>query len=461
MEKIFCSDDFPEVLEASDTGRANFYFDASDKMTKSASAAVTRELLQSLKPPSHMQGVHVITMGAEEDYGFNRNADSASRKSLAEHHPTFMKYGSVYREHNNKDRKHSIGDIKFEVYNPEARRGELVLWFDKDKAPDMAEKAANQQELSWSMSMRLPFDRCSICDNKAKTRKFYCSHLKRNLRNYDGQHQKYAYARNEDGVKFVDISEVKKRADRIASTLAYFGSDELNKAASADSVIGGAEWFEMYRGDTSNAFVSVFELGALNKIASAMCEIPSALSFISPTDLAQEQIEVLRNPDFRNVVGELNKRAMILSPRTFASIVSGEKISDIQKDATFDDAIAALPEIIQNMLRQEEGCCTEDLGRMISPDACGCSLTADGDSIDRLLADVGENLGMNESDVCSRAANTAIVVKVASEKNRSGERELWDQVAGMYALYLTKAATDLSSRIPIHYFAHLIKDVSV
>jgi hypothetical protein len=166
-------------------------------------------------PPDTHFGVHLISMGAEEDYGANRNQDSASRRALQLYHPTFEKFGHVFREHRNRCPKtEGKGVVKIAKYNDRMHRGELFVWVDKEKAPDMYKTAKEGKELSWSMSMRLPFDRCSCCDNKSRTTANYCGHLRNSMGKWVSEFKKFAYARNEDDVKFFDISEVKRRADR-------------------------------------------------------------------------------------------------------------------------------------------------------------------------------------------------------------------------------------------------------
>jgi hypothetical protein len=375
-----------------------------------------------------------------------------------------MKYGSVYREHNNKSKRFSIGDVKYETYNRRAKRGELIIWFDKNLAPDMAEKAASDQELDWSMSMRLPFDRCSICNNKARNRKQYCQHLRLNMKGYDRQAQKYAYARNEDGVKFVDISEVEKKADRIASYLRYISSDDdtMQKAASGELILGGAALHEAIYGIQPGIPVSIFEQLVLEKIAGVTADIPQAvLRSFRPRELSQAQIDVLREADFRSVAGQMLKKAMVLPPYTFAAMLSGEPIDAIIKDASFAESLQDLSNIMRDVASSGVSCCNDELATHIEPDPYGTSFCAAGDKIDRMIADVGENLGMTDEAVCGRAGNPdagmSVILKAASASDNSN---MWREVVNAYGYYLTKAAYELQEKVSIFNLYAMCKSLN-
>ena len=80
--------------------------------------------------------------------------------------------------------------------------------------------AKQGKALSFSMSCRVPNDRCSICGNEAKSISAYCEHLGRRMGQYDNDMRKYAFAYN-DKPTFFDISRVKNPADRIAHFLSY------------------------------------------------------------------------------------------------------------------------------------------------------------------------------------------------------------------------------------------------
>jgi hypothetical protein len=465
LEKSFATDDHAELLQASG-GKAFTFFERDrgrNGFTKSASDVITRLDLQEHMPPDDQFGVHLITMGAEETFGPNRNGDSASQRSLDSHHHTFEKFGCVFREHQNKDPvKQGIGTVRLSRVNPKMHRGELIAWVEKDKAPDMYKKAKAGEELSFSMSMRLPHDECSCCRKKSKRTADYCSHLKKHMLQFVPGFEKYAYARNEDAVKFFDISEVKRRADRIATYLSYtFPDGEMAKAASDDAIITGAQWAEYQFGTSRVVPFDAWENLTLEKLAAANEFVKradqvtrEALFKMAPQDLAPDQIAALAEPDFRNVGGELAKQAMVLNFHTFASLVTGQPVAELRKIAALSDAMSAkLPSLLSDMLR-DGGCnCVEEVADSVSPDEVGCSFSPGKDNIDRLMGEVGDDIGMKSGQTSDRALRITIsksgsaVTRVSTEKDTD---TYYGGLIAAYGHYLVKAAHQMKDLQDVH-----------
>ena len=61
--------------------------------------------------------IHLIAIGATEDYGPNRNGDGFKRAFLREAHPTFKKHGALYRDHINKEYEKRYGDVEKTAFN--------------------------------------------------------------------------------------------------------------------------------------------------------------------------------------------------------------------------------------------------------------------------------------------------------------------------------------------------------
>src|SRR6516225_11749217 len=70
--------------------------------------------------------VHIIGLGATEDYGPNRNGDGFDRKECRTHHGTFQKFGRFYRNHINKDPDRSYGRFLDTAFNEPMKRIELL-----------------------------------------------------------------------------------------------------------------------------------------------------------------------------------------------------------------------------------------------------------------------------------------------------------------------------------------------
>jgi len=177
---------------------------------------------------------------------------------------------------NSAIRLNDDGTSSYSIKSIDARDGVDIQTYNFEVEDDESYIAAGLV----SHNCRVKFDRCSICDNKAKTRKTYCKHLK----NYMGQivtpelaalwskelgktilPGTMVFAFN-DFPRFFDLSRVYIGADRISFI--------LGKAASAGLVITSVDLAEAY-GVTDEMFDKVAvvkkkgdidkEIGALGK----------------------------------------------------------------------------------------------------------------------------------------------------------------------------------------------------
>jgi hypothetical protein len=216
------------------------------------------EKISEIKFASDEVPVHLIAIGATEDYGPNRNGDGFTRDCCKKYHRTFEKFARFYRDHANKNPAKSYGVVKASYYNEPMRRIELICGLNGSKeaadrngglvADKELEKLAREQEIPVSMACKIPFDKCSACGNTACTRAEYCDSiengghckaggLKHNIgRVLDDGH--VLHADNPDP-SFFDISHVFRPADRIA-----YVSGQLQKAAGVPPCVSGAELAE-------------------------------------------------------------------------------------------------------------------------------------------------------------------------------------------------------------------------
>ncbi len=201
--------------------------------------------------------IHMIAIGATEYYGPNRNGDGFKEAACENYHDTFVtkpltRSGAYwYRNHQNKDTHKSYGTVKMSAYNRAMHRVELIVALNETKeaaerngglvADLELEKLANDREIGVSMACRVPYDVCSGCRHRARTRAEYCTErtckyggLSRNITKVaaDG-HVLHA---DNPTPNFFDISNVHQPADRIAYVLGH------TKAAGA--VLGGAAMAE-------------------------------------------------------------------------------------------------------------------------------------------------------------------------------------------------------------------------
>jgi hypothetical protein len=196
---------------------------------------------------------HLLAMGATEYFGPNRNGDGFKEAMLREYHPTFAKFARAYRHHQNKDPERSYGYVKESVYNPDMHRVELLTIYNGTKeaaerngglvADEEVDALEGGKDFPVSMSIKVPYDLCSGCGNKAASRAEYCEDsrmgghckdggLRHNIgRVVDNDENPLLHADNPEGV-FFDISKVGRGADRTAFA--------LGKVASGALPLGGA-----------------------------------------------------------------------------------------------------------------------------------------------------------------------------------------------------------------------------
>jgi hypothetical protein len=219
-------------------------------------ASEIAKLAHELRPDEPL--VHLLAIGATEDYGSNRNGDGFRREICRQYHSTFPKLAHFYRNHQNKDKLKSYGGVKHSSFHEPMKRVELVVALNGSKeaaernnglfADQEMEKLAAGKDIPVSMACRVSHDICSYCGNHAPRREDYCDsvdnggHCKAGglrdnigaLVEIDGGiHQ--LHADNPDP-NFFDISHVYRPADRIAYTTGMLKA--------AGHVVGGAELAE-------------------------------------------------------------------------------------------------------------------------------------------------------------------------------------------------------------------------
>lgn len=194
------------------------------------------DFIGSLKEKVDRVYALVNALSAGEYYGSNRNGDYFPEEALKEYHKTFEALGHVYRHHVNKDPQKSMGKVVFSHYNPEMHRVELIIELEKSKAEDVIGRLEKGDLPAVSMGCRVPWDECSICGNRARTRKEYCEHLAKKMNQVlPGGQRVVAINRMP---KFFDLSVVLIPADRTAgflSKVAGYKGPEIKFTSSVKS----------------------------------------------------------------------------------------------------------------------------------------------------------------------------------------------------------------------------------
>jgi len=201
-------------------------------MSKTASESPAMDYIRNVEPQPGKTIVLVIGLGDHETYGPNRNGDGfpsepvpgkISKDQVLTKHFQSYDNAHVFEHHVNNDPSKAIGKVVKAFWNPKMRRVEVLESFDHDKAPHLLEKITSGEYPSKSMGCKIPYDVCTICANKAKTRKDYCDHLKYEMNRIypDG---KQAAALNPDPY-FFDSSWVIRPADRTGHMLKKVARD--------------------------------------------------------------------------------------------------------------------------------------------------------------------------------------------------------------------------------------------
>ena len=270
--------------------------------------------------------------------------------------------GGVLVHNCNKDPELASGEICAEAYNPDMRRGELLIKVQNDKWAPELEKAANGDDIPFSMSCRVPYDTCSICGHQAPNRKEYCDHLKNEMGQVKaGGHQVYA---NNDRPAFFDYSGVFRGADRIAYGLRKVASTGEMPEEFIPSTMLAEQWGvsapKSVLFDSSPHHVQE-KLAAMDRLAAMEKQIEATGSAVSPevdAGMAQGGLDAetgskLRGLDFNEMMGALSQAKICLPMKDFFRLVLGNKYDSVAGE--MDDAESSLPGIFSRMLNTGDG----------------------------------------------------------------------------------------------------------
>lgn len=269
------------------------------------------EYVKSIKPEEGKAYLLINAMGAGEYYSSNKNGDWFGKEALAKYHKTFEKLGYVYKHHQNKDPQRSYGKVLFSHYNPDMHRVELIVALDKSKAPDIIEELAKGNYPATSMGCKLPYDICSICGNKARTTADYCNHLKYEMNKVYPDGRK-VFAKNENDLKFFDISIVRIPADRTSGVMAKVASMQSAQlsATIAEDVLKRAGVKEADIVKQIDGTVEQIASDPRNLIRSGQMEMP-----------VSEMKELLRNYSLTDLLSTLSGLRIMPTKQDFQRMV--------------------------------------------------------------------------------------------------------------------------------------------
>jgi hypothetical protein len=432
------------------------------------------DLIDQLKVAKDEVPVHLIALGASEYWGANRNGDGFKEATCKAHHQSFEKYARWYRNHQNKDPQKSYGYVKKSAYHDAMHRIELLCMLNAEKsaadrnggyvADKELQKLVRGDDPSVSMACRVPYDVCSGCENKARTRDEYCT----------AKTCKYGGCRDnltkvaEDGHQlhvdnpnphWFDISDVFRPADRTA-----YGAmaDYLQKAASVNLWVPGAEMAEglgvtaplqLIADQSAECFADDPVLASHVKLAFGLSVLERQLDLISydtyrafdpavQGHLSPEQLGLLGRPGTEKSAGALSALAdnkVILTLTDFARWVG--------KEASAPAAARLLPGVYGAML--ERG--TLESGLRVNPFATAREKVAS--VVQRTLAaGLAPSLSFHRDAVVDRSMRSCLrmsespVPKIGfwNEKQAADAPEAVS-LAEQYALYKLAALHRIAS----------------
>ena len=294
--------------------------------------------------------LHIITTGAVDAYGANRNGDAFNMDEceicshdgkkkikldggLKKYHDKEYTSGNaaVYKEHQTKRQKvDPSGYIVLARVNEPMRRGELIIGVDEDKWRRELQKKASGGNIFFSMGCDVLRDVCRVCLNSAKTREEYCDHVKNHLGKLTKEGSRvFVY---NDAPHFYDISGVACPADKIAFALKEVGQ---SKTAS-------------YHADIP----SVFGMPHKSKVAAAikLAEMEKKVPVEVTDDLEDaccdeesEDAIVKKLKGYRadEVLDALHRKGIMLGPKAFYELIASDtedpkKITDVTDDIKID-----------------------------------------------------------------------------------------------------------------------------
>lgn len=355
-------------------------FEKSQGLLKKA-AADDRiiEFASSIKPDPSKIYVHILAMSAGEVWGANRNADFFPEDNLIKYHETFYTTPAhIFKNHVNKDPSIAIGQVIYSIYNHRMHRVEVIAWIDKNKGWDIVSRLEEGEFPKTSMACRTPYDTCSVCKNKARTRQEYCDHLVNELGRIRSDGSK-VMAINDGPLTFFDMSIVLRPADPISSV--------LQKLASANEpVIGSVELAEI-EGLNKLASFNLTKKSSLKKISEMVKEVDGEvaqnLSHINPI------LDKVQDPKL-DLINSLSRFEIEDTLETMAHMGISPSIaflSELIIAKKFDPKFKGLGEVVESMVHElgpsqftipEDICASECPRKEIANILCGqlgeCSL---------------------------------------------------------------------------------------
>ena len=343
---------FNKIIELDEHFKGASTFEPTVQLLHSSSkikvASEASDWSRSVSPEPGKTFILVLAMGASEYYGPNRNGDAFREAELIKKYKTFETNAHVFRSHVNKDPAKSMGSVVKAFYNNDMHRVELILKLNNSDCPDIVDKIHAGENVAVSMGCRIEFDVCTICGNKAPSRKEYCEHLLNELNDIypDGR----IVAADNPDPNFFDISVVYKPADKTGYMLKKVASlNGFTKEAGLPSSliaekIAARTAIAKYLTKAADIEKIVTGVGFAASSGSANTSSDSdslskkwLLSIVpkltkSHMDIADNDLAAMSTKDFPKVINTLSKMGIFLTTPEFLDLmfmkITGNKAPD-------------------------------------------------------------------------------------------------------------------------------------
>ena len=413
-----------QILKISNRG-----LDKTAAMQKRAAAFT--DIIADIQPMQKKAYLHVITTGAYQAFGPQRNGDSFNQDYLTIHPPLaktasaktiqldggLKKYhdssytsgkAKVYQQHQTQQQgAEASGIVKCARYNNNMHRGQLLIEVDADKWAQRLNKRASGQDIYLSIGCSEDHDVCSVCGNIAHTLKQHCDHV--NMHKLAVYQDGTRCCMFNDAPSFYDISGVNVPADPIAFVLRKVASGvPAQKAVSAARYMVGTRAPMVMNKAAST-------LSKLSKMQKALvCKLSDDPIFEDQDQAVEDFIKAVQNYPADQIISSCNRKAILLSPKMLFKIIG--KQTD-QSD-------------LFNMFADSCPCCGKNLMQDMQKDDLFANQLRDGsfDSImpvdlnlDRILESFMPHFGVSRPAINGKAIRITIRIgsKPMEEKDQT------------------------------------------
>ena len=319
--------------------------------------------INKAKPVPGKTQMLIDALGASEYWGQNVNGDLFPEAALAHDGPdygarTFELYGHPFKHHVNKDPARAYGDkVAMARYHKPTGRVQLIVAYHNDKAKDIIEDVDEGNYPAVSMGAKVPYDVCTICGNRAKTRKDYCEHAKFMMNKILGDGRQVGVVNTMP--KFFDISVVligAEKASHVLKKVAFAkGAYSLSSAEAWDKLSGVKGAAQTKDADIDKKVPSNVpkseQVKPVSELMDAAADVKNTESTISP-----EKLDQMAGVPMKEIFSTLAALGIPLKPHEFQRIMLvkmgcaplARQLWD--EDVVFNEAAGTMPKHARDLV---------------------------------------------------------------------------------------------------------------